>query len=308
MTDHPFLNPQRLLGEVERVSNLSFREFLNEFVRKEKPVVITDTYKRWPQMERLTPDFFRKNYGHLTCQIDERTYRLDEYIDRMYQSTWDDPVPYPFKIDMQETTPELMACFNPPLPYGTSDRIACRLIPKKFLKGTVPHELFFGGQGSFFPLLHFDVLHMNTQITQVCGDKEFFLFPPDQTSYLYPLPDNPFVSAIDHPLFPDEQRFPEYRKSKAMRAMVKQGETIFFPNGWWHFTIIHSPCISYGRAHLTDSNWPAFARDNYHAFSQHRPLSAPLILAFLHVIGRIISLNEWIQLRAGRWLDQPLAA
>ncbi len=258
-------------------------------------------------MEQLTADFFRTNYGHLTCQIDERTYRLDEYLDLMHQSTWDNPVPYPFKIDMEATLPELIPVFNPPLPYGIRDRIACPLLLKKFLKGTVPHELFFGGQGSCFPLIHYDVLHMNTQITQIYGVKEFFLFPPHQSAYLYPLPDNPVVSAIDHPLFPDERRFPEYKKSKAVRAMVKQGETIFFPNGWWHFTIIHSPCISYGRAHLSDSNWQAFARDNYHAFRQHRPLSAPLVMAFLNSIGWILSLSEWLQLRTGRWLDRPLA-
>ena len=53
---------------------------------------------------------------------------------------------------------------------------AASLMPKALLQRTHVHELFFGGNGGVFPL-HFDELYMHTQITQIYGSKQFYIFP-----------------------------------------------------------------------------------------------------------------------------------
>ena len=65
---------------------------------------------------------------------------------------------------MEKYFPELMKDIMPHLLYGKSDRVSNPLLPKFMLKGTEVYELFFGGNGSFFPTLHIDALYLHTQI------------------------------------------------------------------------------------------------------------------------------------------------
>ena len=55
---------------VDRHSNLSQKELLNEYVHKNKPVILTDAARKWPAIGKWTPDFFKKNYGHITKEVD----------------------------------------------------------------------------------------------------------------------------------------------------------------------------------------------------------------------------------------------
>jgi hypothetical protein len=295
MLKHAFSEPSMIAGEVEKVSGLSTKDFLNEYVARKKPVIITDLAKRWPRMAEMTPDYFRKHHGNFKYTINGKVFTLSEYLDLMPSSTYEHPIPYPFKINVDRDMPELAKHFLPSIPFGLTDRIYNPLIPGRFKGGTTPNELFFGGQGSFYPVLHFDVLHMNTQITQVMGDKEFFMFPPEQTEYLYADPEDPFSSVIDNPVNPDFNKYPAYRKARAWKAMVKEGETLFFPYGWWHFTVIHNPCITFGRAHLNSINWSLFMADNYKAFGKRHKFLAFGANQYLNVLGKMLDAYEGVK-------------
>lgn len=276
---------------VDRREGLSPRELLHEYDLRGRPVIV-DHARPWPALHRWSFELFRTRYGHLTRTVDGRTITLAEQIDRIHTSTEEDPAPYPFNFDLRESFPELLQDLRPRLSYGRRDRAEHALVPRPLLNGTTVHELFFGGRGSFYPVLHYDLLGMATQITQIRGDKEFFLFPPEQTPLMYPRSDNPRLSQVGNAFAPDLERFPLYRYVKPHYACVREGETLFFPPGWWHATWIDGPSITYGRTVLNAGNWRRFAREKYTNWKRSSPMLALPAFAACRALGLMLSFTE----------------
>src|SRR5882757_7711080 len=124
----------RSIKSIDKRTNLSHDEFINEYVNKSLPVVLTDAAKNWKAMGKLTPEFFKKNYPHITKTINGVTYKMDDFIDNMLVSTAENKAPYPYNFDVEKVFPELMADFLPEIIYGTLDRINHPLMPRKLLK------------------------------------------------------------------------------------------------------------------------------------------------------------------------------
>ncbi|MDB5969091.1 MAG: hypothetical protein JWQ90_1541 [Hydrocarboniphaga sp.] len=279
---------------VDRCSIHERRRLLENYVLAARPVVIPDAAEAWPARRRWTPPFFARHYGELTMTIAGRRWSLAEYIAQMQRGPCDPPLPYPFNFDMQQHFPELIADVQPQPRFGRIDRLNHPLMWHSLLRGTRPHELFFGGHGSVFRQLHYDTLFLHGHITQILGDKEFFLYPPEQTPLMYPSAANPKLSVIDDPAAPDPQRFPLFAQARPCRTMLKAGETIFFPAGWWHYTRVHGPCIAYGGIGLTSTNWPDFIRDNlHHRIAGGTPRAKRIALsAYGAIAGAAMNLQE----------------
>lgn len=85
--------------------------------------------------------------------------------------------------------------------------------------------------------LHFD-LYENL-LTVLGGEKDVLLFPPSETSRLYP------HSALQHATYPsnsqvdlehlDETRFPRVRKARFFQVTLTEDETLYIPPRFWHF-------------------------------------------------------------------------
>lgn len=279
------------LTAIDKRSGLSQRELLTEYIEQGRPVVLTDATRHWKAMGKFTPAFFKERYGHLTKEIKGQTYRLAEIADLILTSTPENPAPYPFNLNIERCFPELLEDMKPEVLFGKSDRIKHPLLPKLMLRGTEVYELFLGGNGAGFPYLHFDALCMNTQITQLYGSKEFILYSPEQTPYLYPRPDNEKVSQVNTTA-PDYESFPLFKQAKPLSVMIEEGETILFPAKWWHTTKIHEPSISMGRAHLTERNWAAFNQDNFELRRKKHPAVALATLAYGKVLGRLLDFQN----------------
>jgi histone arginine demethylase JMJD6 len=276
------------ITSIDKRTNLSHEEFINEYVSKSLPVVLTDAAKDWKAMGKLTPEFFKKNYAHITKNINGVIYEMDDFIDHMLTSTAENKAPYPYNFDVEKVFPELMADFLPEIIYGTLDRINHPLMPRKLLKGTTVYEIFLGGNGCSFPFLHYDALFMHTQITQVYGSKTFIMYSPDQTPNMYPYEDNPKFSQVNfHD--PDYEKFPLYKEAKPIEITIEEGETILFPSGWWHTTRITEPCISLGRAQL---NWNSFINDRYVNWKKKISYAAAPVLAYGKIVGSIMNAQD----------------
>jgi hypothetical protein len=159
------------------------------------------------------------------------------------------------------------------------------------MRGTEVYELFLGGNGASFPILHYDALCLHNQMTQLYGSKDFILYPPEQTPYLYPKEDNPKFSRVDLSN-PDHDKYPLFKKAQPIKVTIIQGETILFPTGWWHSTQIHEPCISFGRIQLNASNWNAYINDEYQVRKKRNPLLAVAGLTYGKLLGQIMNLQE----------------
>jgi histone arginine demethylase JMJD6 len=276
---------------IDKRDSISREEFIREYVEPSKPVILTNAASKWKAMGKITPGYIKEKYGHLKKTIKGVEYTYADLIDRVMISTPQNPSPYPFNVNIEETFPEILEDIKPELSYGKIDRINHPLVPRQMMYGTDLYELFFGGNGSSFPFLHYDALCMNTQITQIYGSKEFILFSPDQSKYLYPLADNPKRSPID--VFnPDYEKYPLFRNAQPLRVTVEEGETLFFPTHWWHSTQIHEPCITFGRAQLNGVNWNLYINDEYKDWKKRSALLAMGMLIYGKLIGQLMNLQE----------------
>lgn len=276
---------------VDRRERLSLRELVEEYAIPERPVIVRDAAAEWPAMGKFTFDFFRERYGHLLKTVRGKTYTLAEAIDLILQSSPEHPAPYPVNLNVEKYFPELLQDIKPELAFGALDRVNHPLLPRILFRGTEIYELFFGGHGAAFPRVHFDALCLNTQITQIVGSKEFFLYPPDQGCYMYPRPDHPKTSQVDFAA-PDFEKFPLFAQAKPTVAMVEEGETIFFPARWWHSTRIHEPCISLGKVQLNGQNWDLFSGEVEAFWKGGHPWFASAARTYLSALGHVMTLQE----------------
>lgn len=134
----------------------------------------------------------------------------------------------------------------------------------------------------------------HTQLTQIIGEKEFILYPPDQTPYLYSEEVLSNYSMVDI-TNPDYDKFPLFKKAKPLSIAVKEGETIFIPSGWWHTTYIHNFNLTYAVDHLNAFNWNIFMDKTYEAAKRQYPKytwAIWVIKVYKGVMGKVFSVKE----------------
>lgn len=277
---------------VEKKYRMSYDEFARNHLFANYPVVIGDACEAWTAKNKFTPDFFKKHYSGRTVEIAGKTYNFGDYIDWMLTGTEANPAPYPCTLQIERDYPELLPDVLPRLKYAQPDRIHSRFLPKRLLSGANTLEIFFGSPGAQFPYVHYDYMSLHAYITQLYGQKEFTVIPPDQTPYVYPKPGNSWVSDIDDIRNPDLDRFPLFAKATPVTFVVGPGETLFIPCGWWHTARSLTPTISVALDCLNASNWKNFMNEVAMNMQQRKPQLAKAVQAYLSVLGSVLGTFE----------------
>ncbi len=282
------------INQIERCSGLSKKEFYSKYVKNGLPVVVTDM-PNWSAFDKFTPEFFKANYGNLKRTVNGQTYSLTEIIDLCQASTPENKSPYPNIFAMRVDFPELIQDVKPELVYGRSNRLFSKLLPHIFLKRIEnQHQLFFGGHGNAFPNVHIDEFWVHTQLTQIIGDKEFILFAPDQTPYMYVDKVSNRKSLVNNIHEPDLDKFPLFKNAKPLKVTVHPGESIFIPSGWWHTTYIHNFNLTFSLDHVNAFNWNAFMDINKEAVRINHPSLAWIVTVYKVIAGKVFNLKEAI--------------
>jgi hypothetical protein len=279
-------------GAIQRLE-LTAEEFARQYDRPAKPVVLANVIRQWPATSQWTPEFFRARYGELRLPVifpDGRQVELplSEFLDHVAASTPDEPGPYLYGIMFEQHMPELLPAIRPAPGTGPAF-LNTRLLPqlRRFRDGRP--ELLIASPGANF-LLHYDDLHVHTYVTQVRGDKIFWMYPPEQTPYMYPRPDQRNVSQIDRVEPLDEQRFPLFRTARPLQALVREGDSIYIPAGWWHHTRTLSASIAIRHEAATPSNWEEFCNDYVLGSRVRNPLTPwrQAKLGYMRGVGRLL--------------------
>ena len=125
------------------------------------------------------------------------------------------------------------------------------------------------------------------------GDKEFTLYPPGQEHLLYVDPDLPWQSLVRNHHAPDYARYPLLRRARSQKVVIRTGETLFLPCGWWHTARSLSLTISVAFDQLGPDNWPDFIAD---VVAQRcragKPLKALLLGVYLRLLGPVFAVAE----------------
>jgi histone arginine demethylase JMJD6 len=258
-------------AEIEHRDNLSYEEFARDYLYANKPVVITDALKGWKAVQRWTPEFFKQNFADMKFSLPEKgkaqykadgkgevEYTMASFIDRVLSSTEENPAPYFRNQILYDLFPTLKQDIQPLPEYFQPNWLPDRYMVKyvgEVLNRGAALEIYIGGQGGAFPVLHYDGAGAHAFLMQVYGRKQFIIYPPSQEKFLYPSPEKENLSLINSVDNPDLAKFPLFAQAEPTVFILEPGEMLFIPSHWWHTTKMLTPSISISANVVNQSNW-----------------------------------------------------
>jgi Cupin-like domain len=223
------------LKPIEKVSFIEQEEFSESYFKPLRPLVIQDMAKSWPASNKWTPDFFKEQHGNKQVKVYDssfvtagkhymsklKTVSLREYIDTVMTKEQDLRM---FLYNIKSEIPELV------------DDIVFPSLIKGISRNFV--FMFFGCKGSVTQM-HFDIDMSHVLHTAMYGKKTVYLFPYEQGKNLhgYPFTCRSYVNVEK----PDFMKFPGLKNVQGYKVLLKQGETLYIPSGYWHHFVYDEP-------------------------------------------------------------------
>ncbi len=289
-------------GEIDRHewSQLGCERYVREYVDPLKPVVITGAFEHWNARRKWTFDFFRDRYGDLPFEVDGRMLSMAQLIEEVTASTPEAPAPY-LRNYLVRKLPEALQADIAPMPACTRPN----WLEHPFISAhtsLTATELYIGGRGARFPVLHYDGLHTHAFLMQIQGVKEYVGFAPDQTPYMYvkggtgssdvsQISEQPNISEINDLENWDVNRFALFEKAQGVRFTLHPGETLFMPAGWWHTARILSPSITVSINGANAANWSDFRKDFCRYYMPGHRMPPWLANTYLLFVGKWLGMS-----------------
>ena len=216
---------------IPKVENISKEDFIRNYYRPQKPVLITGLTKDWPAYKKWKLDYIQERAGNQIVPLynnepakdNESVYapkkemKLAEYIEILKTQPTDLRI---FFYEILKKMPELLNDFEYPD------------IGLKFFK-KLP-ALFFGG-GNSKVFMHYDIDLPDSMHFHFDGYKSVTLFSPEQTKYLYRVPYSIHnLEAIDMDN-PDFEKYPALQYAEGIQANMQHGDALYMPSGYWHY-------------------------------------------------------------------------
>ena len=228
------------LEPVKRVRSINKEEFVRDYVKPQKPVVIENLVDDWPAVSKWNFEYMKEKVGDRTVPLyDDRpvdykdgfnephaTMLMSEYIDLLQKE------PTKFRIflyNVLKEVPELQEDFSFP-------KIGLRLMK------SLP-MLFFGGEDSH-TFMHYDIDLANILHFHFVGKKECILYPFNEKKFLYKVPHSLITHESIDFANPDFDKWPMLRKAKGYKAELNHGEVLYMPEGYWHYMRYITPGFS----------------------------------------------------------------
>lgn len=228
------------LRPIERVKKISKKDFIDKYVKTQKPVVIEQLTEDWPAYEKWHLNYIKNIAGEKIVPLyDDRPVRAEDgfnqahaemkmadYIDLLEK----EPTNYRiFLYNIMKEVPSLKNDFRWP-------NIGLRLIKQLPM-------LFFGGENSKV-FMHFDIDYSNILHFHFHGQKQCILFDQEQSKYMYKIPHSLICREdIDFDK-PDFKKFPALKNAKGYICNLNHGEMLYMPEGYWHYMKYITPGFS----------------------------------------------------------------
>lgn len=228
------------LQHIPRVKNLSKEDFIKNYFKTQKPVVIEDCIEHWSAYSKWNLDYMKSVAGNKTVPLyDDRPvdYKdgfnephaqmtMSEYIDLLKR----EPTKYRiFLWNILKEVPELQNDFSYP-DFGL-----------KLMKG-LP-MLFFGGTDSH-TFMHYDIDLANIFHFHFEGKKKCILFDQKQSEFLYKVPHSLIVREDIDFSNPDLEKWPALKKAQGWECDLQHGDVLYMPEGYWHYMKYMTPGFS----------------------------------------------------------------
>lgn len=282
---------------IEDGNELSYDEFARKYLYPNKPAVLRGALRRWKALEHWSPEFFRDRFSDFRFEITDteygqggssktREFTMEEFIPLVLASTKDAPAPYFRNKIFYDCFPSLKNDIEPLpeylLPNWLGERYLVKEVGRVLNRGAAL-EIYIGGAGGKFPVLHYDGAGTHAFLMQVFGKKEYVIYPPEQEPFLYPSPAKPNLSLLNDVENPDLGRFPLFAKASPIKLILEPGDMLFVPSHWWHTVRILTPSITLSANVLNASNWKELMK--YVALRQRNTLVSLASETYLTVAG-----------------------
>ena len=247
--------------DIERRSKLSYAQFAREYMIPRKPVIITGVMDECPARRKWTPEYFLERFGERRLVTTSGEMRMREIVQGVLHPNGKSP--FLRESAIAWWLPELMADLAPYPCYAHPNWLAYPFArwPDVRRSGHASRltrigqtELNFTGANMRFPTLHVDLFCAHALVMQWYGAKKFFIFPPEDTKYLYRRPGT-WGSEFNDVEHPDLQKFPGFAKAHMVEFTLQPGEAYFNPTGWWHTTRTLEVSIGTAMSFANASNW-----------------------------------------------------
>jgi hypothetical protein len=290
----------RVAVDRRSAAELPYENFLRDYVDKNLPVVVEGAGDAFPAIDRWTPDFFKQRFGEKEVNISYREkMTFASFIDAVMASREEAPGPYMHRLFIGPHLPELLPDLEPMNPYSFPRRMASPLMLRPWRRPDGYMKLLIGGTGGRFPVLHYDGENAHASITEIYGDKEFILYPPEDAAYVYPNKDMQNQSQVVDPQHPDLERFPLFAKATQHHTVLHPGDMVFVPSRWWHAARVLTPSISICQNMYDASNWHGYVNEVCSSAAGVGRFKRVAKKAYLNGLGILLSALERLPRRNG---------
>ena len=228
------------LSQIDRVHTITKEDFIKNYFKPQKPVVIERFIEDWPAFSKWSLDYIKEVAGDKTVPLyDDRpvdyndgfnephaTMKMREYVDLLKTK----PTKYRiFLWNILKEVPELQKDFTFP-DFGL-----------KLLTG-LP-MLFFGGKDSH-TFMHYDIDLANIFHFHFDGKKQCILFDQKQNKHLYKIPYSLITREDIDFSNPDIKKWPALKKATGYITNLEHGNVLYMPEGYWHYMKYITPGLS----------------------------------------------------------------
>jgi hypothetical protein len=219
---------------ITRVRDLSREDFFNDFYATNTPVVLQDVATNWPAIIKWNAAYFAAMMGDEEVEV-MADRDADPHYERQAHAHRSKMLlrAYIEKVLSCSPSNDIYMVANNRLldseaagPLWQDFRVDQRYLTPQPAESSV--FLWFGPEGTFTPL-HHDVI--NVLFVQVLGLKRFVLISPLES---HCVSNNVGVHSDVDIRCPDPVRFPRFGSTDRISLVLRPGEALFIPVGWWH--------------------------------------------------------------------------
>jgi hypothetical protein len=221
-----------ILSPIDRVDSISREDFVNNYLKPRKPLIIRKATESWPALQKWTFDYLKETVGDVVVPLYDSSkadpskpinasaaeMKFGDYIDLIQKEPTDLRI---FLFDPIKYAPKLLEDYRSPtdLIGGFLDKYP---------------NMFFGGKGSV-TFLHYDIDLAHIFHTHFNGRKQVILFDNKWSERLYCIPFATYALEDYDIEKPDFAKFPALDGVEGQQAILEHGDTLFMPTGFWHW-------------------------------------------------------------------------
>ncbi|KAI0234134.1 hypothetical protein L0F63_000412 [Massospora cicadina] len=246
---------------IERRSNLSLEDFINEYEIPNKPVIITDAINGWEAYRFWTEEKLVELYGNVKFRAEAIDIQLKRYFDYSHQTLDESPV-YLFDKGFGDKCPSMLSDFDVPI-YFRDDLFQLLGNDRR-----PDYRWLIIGPARSGSTFHKDPNATSAWNAVISGAKKWIMFPPN-----FPPPGvytNKDESEVTSPVSIMEWHLNYYQEAvnemdvKPIEAICRAGEIMFVPSGWWHLVVNLEDSIAITQNYVSHQNAEAVLNFMYH--------------------------------------------